>query len=115
MYNFIKETIEVILVSYSKPTCYIHPNREAVDRCERCKQMVCVECKTKYRSFGGMDRADDIYIYCPPCYNVRQQRAKTLGKIICPLFIIFFVIVVAIIILGALNVFAGISNFPEFP
>ena len=69
----------------------------------------------KYRSYGGMERADDIYIYCPPCYNESEKQAQRLGKIICPLFLIIFVIVFIIIIIGAINMFTSTSNFPDFP
>ncbi|MFX0173608.1 MAG: hypothetical protein ACFE9L_17090 [Candidatus Hodarchaeota archaeon] len=82
--------------------CFYHPNRVAVTKCERCNRLICLEDKTIYRRYGGMDRADDIYTYCPPCYNIlRKQSAEMAPRIfggMCAIFLIFVIGAFAIFI-----------------
>ncbi|MFX0053186.1 MAG: hypothetical protein ACFE8U_18070 [Candidatus Hermodarchaeota archaeon] len=75
--------------------CFYHPNRVAVTKCERCNRLICLEDKTIYRRYGGMDRADDIYTYCPACYNIlRKQGAEMAPRVfggMCVIFLIFVI------------------------
>jgi uncharacterized protein (DUF983 family) len=65
-----------------------------------------------WRSPGGIDQADDIYTYCPVCYNEMREISRK----ITPVFLIIFV-AIAIIVVGAfifviLNMLEMMSNLP---
>jgi len=91
-------------LNYQQTTCYLHPSRDAVEKCEKCNRMICLECKMKYRVYGGMDRSDDIYILCPYCYAERKKQSERAGKlillicgVICFVILILFIMALDII------------------
>ena len=99
--------------------CFYHPDRVAVEKCEKCKRLICLQDKTIDRTYGGMDRADEIYIYCPVCYNEIKQGREKAGKVLGPVCIILFggfcIISVAIMAFFLLNMFNFINSQGGFP
>ncbi|MFW9992090.1 MAG: hypothetical protein ACFFD4_08500 [Candidatus Odinarchaeota archaeon] len=55
-----------------------------------------------YRSFGGMDQADDIYTYCPVCFNELKQAQKKARPFILLIFVVFAIIIIGGFIIGTL-------------
>ncbi|MFW9915970.1 MAG: hypothetical protein ACFFGZ_10220 [Candidatus Thorarchaeota archaeon] len=90
-----------------QPKCYYHPDRPAVEKCESCNRLICLEDKMIYRRYGGIDQADDVYTLCPVCYEKRKAAARNVGMLCTVLAIIIFSIVVVFFLL-ALEVFPGI-------
>jgi hypothetical protein len=74
--------------------------------------MICLEDKMTYRVSGGMDRADDIYTYCPICYNESKESARKLAPFIILLFVVFGIVVIGIFILFGLFVLDLMNNLP---
>ena len=80
-------------------SCYYHPNREAVTKCERCNHMICLEDKITKRIYGGSDRADTVIIYCPTCVNELEKARKEFLNKLKPFFILLVVCLAFIAIL----------------
>lgn len=87
-------------------SCKYHPSRTAMDKCEQCGALICLECKkihkvthrTSSSSFDDDFHHSDTYttrhIFCPLCYYDNIEKAGTKGRffLICPvIFLIFFV------------------------
>jgi hypothetical protein len=73
--------------------------------------MICLEDKMTYRVTGGMDRADDIYTYCPVCYNEAKESAKKLAPFMILLFLVFGIVVIGIFIMFGIFIMDMFSNF----
>ena len=91
--------------------CVYHPNRVAVEKCEKCGNLICLECKMT-RRVKRVDEADSVYTFCPPCYQTAQKQSRRFGIIA----IIIFIVVAAIIIIIFLTMASNImSSMPEIP
>lgn len=59
----------------SNITCYYHPNRNAIEKCELCGKTICLDCKRVYRETrsSGTSNSSSYYSikyeYCPVCYH----------------------------------------------
>lgn len=110
--NFLVERMTL-----DQASCFYHPNREAVIKCENCHRMICLEDKMTWRRYGGMDQADDIYTLCPVCYNERKEAARRVSKTFGPIFLLIFAIILiigaAIVIFSLLMFFQMLGNFPS--
>lgn len=86
-------------MSYSQDRCYIHPDSVAVEKCEKCNNLICIKCKTKHRKRrGGSEKRYVVeYIYCPPCYTKTKKRETKFKLIFYPLILIIFVVIIIII------------------
>ena len=91
--------------------CYYHAEREAVAKCENCNRMVCLEDKMTYRRYGGIDQAQDVFTYCPVCYNEAMETSRKFAPIVIAGFGIFAIIAIAIFILFAMFIMNSFSNF----
>lgn len=106
----------MIIITAQQARCFYHPDRAAVEKCERCNRLICLEDKMIDRTYRGMDSADDIHVYCPVCYNeVKKQKEKT-GKVLGPIFLIFFagflIVSIIISILFLIIIFNMMGNIP---
>ena len=101
-------------MSFSQNNCFFHPDRPAVDKCEKCQRMICLEDKMTYRQVH-VDYGDSVYTFCPICYNQFLQGSKKAGKlflVICIIFGLFVIGFFAVFILITMNMFSNFSNFP---
>ena len=92
-------------------SCYYHSEREAVAKCENCSRMICLEDKMTYRRIGGTDRAQDVFTYCPVCYNEARETSKKFAPIVILGFAVFGIVAIGIFILFGLFVMDTFSNF----
>ncbi len=90
-------------MTLEQASCYYHPNRVAVTKCERCNRMICLEDKITKRIYGGSDSADNIIIYCSTCVNELEKARKEFLKKLKPFFILFVVCLVFIAIFVILD------------
>ena len=98
--------------------CNYHPNRPAVDKCERCNRLICVEDKMVYRdaryrshNYQYRYRYETPYTFCPVCYyEVIKQQNVGGGVVFAKLFSICFL---SIFILIFISVFGFIFTIPE--
>ncbi len=89
----------------SSLSCKYHPSRTAMDKCEQCGALICLDCKkihkvthtTSSSSFDDDFHSSDTYttrhIFCPLCYYDNIEKAGTKGRffLICPIiFVIIF-------------------------
>ncbi|MCG3217393.1 MAG: zinc-ribbon domain-containing protein [Candidatus Heimdallarchaeota archaeon] len=84
----------------SEPTCYYHPERTAVEKCEKCGKLICLECKmvfhaTKSRGFSSSSGLrsghassssrrsyyDVRHEVCPVCYFDLQEESVARSKV----------------------------------
>jgi hypothetical protein len=100
-------------MTLDQANCFYHPNRAAVTKCEHCNRMICLEDKMTYRVTGGIDQADDIYTYCPICYNERMRTTKKMRPFIFLIFGVFVIIFIAVAIFIFLSIMQMMSNFPS--
>ncbi len=90
--------------------CVFHPNRAAVAKCEKCSNMVCLECKKTYR-VRRTSKGDSVYNFCPPCHQTFGRRRKW-GSIIA---VVFFVVVAILMINWFITQSSNMPTIPEFP
>ncbi len=70
----------------TNPSCYYHPSREAMDKCESCGKLICVECKNVYRyrrSSGTSDHRRYYYMsqeLCTPCFCDANIKGAKMTK-----------------------------------
>ena len=95
----------------SQSRCFYHNDRVAVDKCEKCHKMICLQDKMTYR-VSNIEYGDDIYTYCPICYNEVQQASKKASKFILVIFIVFIIIAFGSILLFAYFVMDMFNNLP---
>ena len=98
--------------------CSYHPNRVAVDKCERCNRLICIEDKMVYRdaryranNYQYRYRYDTPYTFCPVCYyeTVKQQNVGSgavFVKIASICFLSFFILLF-------FSIFSIIFQIPE--
>ncbi|MHA2276611.1 MAG: hypothetical protein ACXAC2_12620 [Candidatus Kariarchaeaceae archaeon] len=98
-------------MALEQASCFYHSDREAVAKCENCSRMICLEDKMTHRRYGGIDQADDIYTYCPICYNETKKSAKKLAPFMILLFVVFAIVAIGIFILFGLFIMDMINNF----
>ncbi len=106
----------MIIITAQQARCYYHPERAAVEKCERCNRMICLQDKMIDRVYWGMDRGDEIHVYCPVCYNEVTQARKKAGKIMSPICLIVFAgfcIIFVVMLIFVLTMMSNIaSNMP---
>lgn len=96
----------------SEPACYYHPNRRAVEKCERCHRLICLQDKNVYRqrhSRGTGNHRSYYYserIYCTPCYLDVQREGYQAVQRFSPLV---FVCVLPFALGGLLMSFFALS------
>ncbi|NHI94041.1 MAG: zinc-ribbon domain-containing protein [Candidatus Lokiarchaeota archaeon] len=108
--------------------CYYHPDREAINKCENCGKLLCVECKQVLHrtysrgSYSSQGRYSHSHYYsinydlCPECYY-DAQIAATSPKMCIISFVILAVF--ASIMMGMMigvdvminSITPGFSNF----
>ena len=89
----------------SSQQCYFHPNIQAIDKCERCNKLICLQDKRTYsRSYGTSSISNNTYnsydipvkyTYCPPCYYQAMESGyrsyKKISAIQKPFMLIFMI------------------------
>ncbi|MHA1585414.1 MAG: hypothetical protein ACTSWL_09175 [Promethearchaeota archaeon] len=63
--------------------CFYHPDRKAVDRCENCGKMLCLECKRMDHQVKGVsfdERYESTRVLCPECYNITIENRNLNNK-----------------------------------
>ena len=98
-------------MDYDQPRCFYHNDRVATDKCEKCHRMICLQDKMTYR-VSNIEYGDDIYTYCPICYNEVQQTSKKASKFILVFFIIFFLVAIGSILVFLYFVLDMFNNLP---
>ncbi len=89
------------------PTCYYHPDRNAIAHCEKCNRMVCLECKRIYRRsyYSGTShhrhRYVERYEYCPICMHTQKEKNIKGGSLSLICFAIVAFIMFAIFFMSA--------------
>ena len=111
--------------------CYFHPKLQAVDKCERCNKLICLQDKRTFtKTYGGSGIGTDYnyyyapikYTFCPPCYyqavesGYRSYRKiSSFQKPFLLLFMIPFILVPIIMIVMVMNSPFGLDIFVLFP
>ena len=87
--------------------CVFHPNRAAVAKCEKCSNMICLECKMTHR-VRRTNRGDSVYNFCPPCYQTARRQKKWV--------LIIGLVAFVVIAIFMINWFiTQTSNMPSLP
>ena len=89
----------------------------ATHKCEKCGSPPCLMHMEKYRRYGGMDRADDIYELCPECNEKTSVESKAAFKKVAGfggIMMIGMIAVFVIIVGGIIAVFNSISENSPF-
>ena len=110
--------VESVIMSRSRTSCFYHPNREAVDKCEKCNRLICLEDKMIYRTTGGQYSDGRKYVLCPICYNERERaaaRARPFILICCGAFCIIFALFAIFMLITMLEIFGNIGDMGGFP
>ncbi len=110
----------------STALCFYHSDRQAVEKCERCGRLLCLEDKIKKnytRNEGTSEHSNYVHysvILCPLCdinqeLKTRKNMLNPLGLIFASFFVIIPFIVGMIFIGISLNVINSELNPPQSP
>jgi len=115
----------------SEPTCNYHPERTAVEKCERCGKLICLECKMVYHetrsigrrpssglqsSFGSSTRRsyyDTRYEVCPVCFYELQEEGVAKSKAPMYMGVGFLGFFVLIIVLFFIPFYSIVNEVPS--
>ena len=98
----------------SSAICFYHQERQAVDKCERCNRLLCLEDKIKKNYTRDVGTGDDSYyvqysmILCPLCDIDQELKARK--SILNPLGLVFYSIFIIIPFIVGIT-FIGLSLY----
>ena len=108
----------------STAVCFYHSDRQAVDKCERCGRMVCLEDKIKKNYTRSVETGDtsDFYTYtvilCPMCDMNQEIKSRehilSPGKVILSsiFLIVPFIIGMSFIAISLFVIDQWVNNSP---
>ena len=116
----------------STQSCFFHPKIQAVDKCERCNKLICLQDKRTYtRTYGTSSMSSNTYhsynmpvkyTFCPPCYYQAMEsgfrsykKISSFQKPFLFVFMIPFFLVPLLMIYMMTNSPFGAGPFILFP
>ncbi len=106
-------------------SCYYHPNRDAITKCEKCGKLICVECKMVIGETRYDDTGDNSYTYskrqefCKLCYYNKKIKIYSaegnlffyiclfiiliIISLISPIYMVFSIFLAVVCLIGTLT------------
>ena len=87
------------MTTSNNPSCYYHPSRNAITKCESCGKLICVECKNIFQQTHSAGTPEHRTYYvtrnelCTPCFYDKRIKAIKIGRVVPICFGTFFLVI----------------------